>query len=124
MQRKEGDTEREIKCAMRAKMEKVRREKERRKKTRTEKQNDNQRTRSLKNECKCGGIDHKRISSSRCPWKGLLKEEVAQNYENRICEIVVPQNCEENTIVPSTEPTSEATEEGKQESEIAKITYS
>jgi hypothetical protein len=31
-------------------------------------------------------------------------------------EIVVPQNCDENTVVPTTEPTSEATEKEKRES--------
>jgi hypothetical protein len=41
---------------------------------------------------------------------------VAQNYEKRMCEIVVPQNCDENTVVPTTEPTSEATEKEKLES--------
>jgi hypothetical protein len=41
---------------------------------------------------------------------------VAQNYEKRMCEIVVPRNCDENTVVPTTEPTSEATEKEKGES--------
>ncbi len=35
-------------------------------------------------ECKCGGKDHKRISSSKCPWKGQSKEAVAQNYVKRL----------------------------------------
>jgi hypothetical protein len=42
--------------------------------------------------------------------------EVAQNYDMRMCKIVVPQNCEENTVVPTIEPSLEATEKGKQES--------
>jgi hypothetical protein len=37
-------------------------------------------------------------------------------------EIVVPQNCEENTVIPTTEPTSEATEKGKRESRDCKKT--
>jgi hypothetical protein len=41
---------------------------------------------------------------------------VARNYEKRMCEIVVPRNCDENTVVPTTEPTSEATEKEKRES--------
>jgi hypothetical protein len=40
---------------------------------------------------------------------------VAQNYGKRMCKIAIPQNCEENTVVPSTEPTLEAMEEGKRE---------
>jgi hypothetical protein len=41
---------------------------------------------------------------------------VAQNYEKRMCEIVAPQKCDENTVVPTTEPTSEATEKEKRKS--------
>jgi hypothetical protein len=91
-------------------------EKKRNKKARTGEANNNQLTRRTAKECKCGGDDHKRISSSRCPWKGLSKEEVARNYEKRMCEIVVPRKCDENTVVPTTEPTSEATEKEKRES--------
>jgi hypothetical protein len=36
--------------------------------------------------CKCGGLDHKRITSSVCPWKGLSKKEVRENYERRLDE--------------------------------------
>jgi hypothetical protein len=91
-------------------------EKKKKKKARTGEPNNNQLTRRTAKECKCGGGNHKRISSSRCPWKGLSKEEVAQNYEKRMCEIVVPGNCDENTVVPTTEPTLEATEKEKRES--------
>jgi hypothetical protein len=41
---------------------------------------------------------------------------VTQNYEKRMCEIVVPKNCDENTVVSTTEPASEATEKEKWES--------
>ncbi len=86
-------------------------EKERRKKTaRTGEANNNPLTRRTSTECKCGGDDHKRISSSRCPWKGLSKVEVARNYEKRMSEIIVPPVCDENPVDPTTEPTSEATE--------------
>ncbi len=86
-------------------------EKERRKKTaRTGEANNNPLTRRTSTECKCGGDDHKRISSSRCPWKGLSKVEVARNYEKRMSEIIVPPVCDENPLDPTTEPTSEATE--------------
>jgi hypothetical protein len=30
--------------------------------------------------CKCGGRDHQRIMSSKCPWQGLLQEVVCENY--------------------------------------------
>jgi hypothetical protein len=49
---------------------------------------------------------------------------VARNYEKRMCEIVVPQNCDENMVVPTTEPTSEATEKRNENLEMAKNTYS
>jgi hypothetical protein len=92
-------------------------EKKSKKKARTGEPNNNQLTRrTAREQCKCGGDDHKRISSSRCPWKGLSKEEVTQNYEKRMSEIVVPQNCDEKTVVPTTELTSGATEKEKRES--------
>jgi hypothetical protein len=97
---------------MRAKMDKVRRRKERRKKVRTARRNDNQLTHTTRTECKCGGDDHKRTSLLRCSWKGLSELEVVQNYEKRMSENVVPQKCEENTVDPTTEPMSEATEKG------------
>jgi hypothetical protein len=34
--------------------------------------------------CKCGQRDHKRITSSKCPWKGLCAEEVSAKYEQRM----------------------------------------
>jgi hypothetical protein len=33
--------------------------------------------------CKCGGQDHKQISSTKCPWKGLSKTKVAAKNEER-----------------------------------------
>jgi hypothetical protein len=37
-----------------------------------------------KNEgCKCGGRDHKRITSHKCPWQGLSASAVAANCEKR-----------------------------------------
>jgi hypothetical protein len=86
-------------------------EKKSNKQVRTGEPNNNQLTqRTAREQCKCGGDDHKRISSLRCPWKVLLKEEVTQNYEKRMSEIVVPRNCDDKTVVPTTEPTSGATD--------------
>ncbi len=90
--------------------------KRKKKRARTETANDNQLTRTTRTECKCGGSDHKRITSLRCPWRGLSKVEVARNYEKRLTENDFARNCEENTVEPSTEPTSEATQKRKQES--------
>jgi hypothetical protein len=67
-------------------------EKKSNKKVRTGEPNNNQLTqRTAREQCKCDGDNHKQISSSRCPWKGLSKEEVTQNYVNRMSEIVVPK---------------------------------
>jgi hypothetical protein len=33
--------------------------------------------------CRCGGVDHKQISSLKCPWKGMSKSEVSENYAQR-----------------------------------------
>jgi hypothetical protein len=86
------------------------------KKARTGEPNNNPPTQCTAKECKCGGDDHKQISSLRCPWRGLAKVEVARKYEKRMSKIIVPESCEENTVDPTTEPTLEATEKGKQES--------
>jgi hypothetical protein len=84
------------------------------KKVRTGEPNNNELTRhTAKEQCKCGGDGHKRISSSRCPWKGLSKEKMARNYGKRMCESVAPQNCDLNTVVPTSEPLLEATEKEK-----------
>jgi hypothetical protein len=43
--------------------------------------NSNKRTgssRKQKEGCKCGGRDHQRITSTKCPWKGLSTSEVAK----------------------------------------------
>jgi hypothetical protein len=34
-------------------------------------------------ECKCGGRDHQRTTSTKCPWQNLSKSVVAGNYEER-----------------------------------------
>jgi hypothetical protein len=34
-------------------------------------------------ECKCGGRDHQRTTSTKCPWHNLSKSVVAGNYEER-----------------------------------------
>jgi hypothetical protein len=81
---------------------------------RTDKQGDNPLMRVMKKECKCGSKEnYRQISLLRCPWKGLSKEEVAQKYEKRMSKKVVPLNCDESTVDPTTEPRSEATEKGK-----------
>jgi hypothetical protein len=41
-------------------------------------------TRRKAASCKCGGDDHKRITSSKCPWKGLSTKVVCKNYEQRL----------------------------------------
>jgi hypothetical protein len=44
--------------------------------------------------CKCGGLDHSRVNSKKCPWRGLSKKEHEAKYENRMkeCEVVVPMD--------------------------------
>jgi hypothetical protein len=46
--------------------------------------NNNKPTRNSSEECKCGGRDHKRISLSKCPLRGLLQVEVTENYGKRL----------------------------------------
>jgi hypothetical protein len=54
------------------------------------KTNNNQRTsvtgKKEATSCKCGGDDHRRITSSKCPWKGLSQKVVCENYERRLKE--------------------------------------
>lgn len=45
--------------------------------------NNNQLTRTSREGCKCGAMDHKRTSSSNCPWYGLPRKEVAANYARK-----------------------------------------
>ena len=90
--------------------------KRKKKRARTEPANDNQLTRTTRTECKCGGSDHKRITSLRCPWRGLSKVEVAQNYAQRLSENDFARNCDPNPDDPSTEPLSDPTERRKGES--------
>jgi hypothetical protein len=73
-----------------------------RKQRRTREAHDDKRTRRVsRGECKCGGTDHKRITSSKCPWSQLPKEEVARNYEQRMRTSAEPQNlnCREDMAV-------------------------
>jgi hypothetical protein len=56
-------------------------------------------------ECKCGAQDHQRVTSRNCPWKGLPKKEIMENYERRLKEWEVR---EKNTMATScTDPTEE-----------------
>jgi hypothetical protein len=34
--------------------------------------------------CKCGAIDHQRVLSKNCAWKGLSKKVIFKNYEKRM----------------------------------------
>jgi hypothetical protein len=94
------------------------------KKARTGEPNNNPLTRSTPKECKCGGVDHKRISSSRCPWKGLTKVEVAQNCAKRMSEIVVPRNGEETRLFLLQNLLRRLQRKGNENLEMAKNTYS
>jgi hypothetical protein len=85
------------------------------KKTKTGNERNNALTRQTKRQCKCGGDDHRRITSLKCPWYGLSRVEVAQNYEKRMNENVASLNCDENGSQPTAEPTLEATEKLKRE---------
>ena len=55
--------------------------KKKRANTETEAYNNNKRTTS--STCKCGGRDHKRVSSKDCPWKGLSKDEISKKCAER-----------------------------------------
>ena len=56
--------------------------------TKRAKSNNKKPTSTKKKEecCKCGGQDHQRITSSKCPWKGLGLKEVLANYAQRMKE--------------------------------------
>jgi N-acetylmuramoyl-L-alanine amidase CwlA len=59
--------------------------------------------------CKCGSLEHQRVSAKNCPWKGMSKKEIAVNYERRIEEM------KQTTEAGSTETVSgEPTEESVQ----------
>jgi hypothetical protein len=45
--------------------------------------NNNPLTRTSSDGCKCGAMDHKCTSSSKCPWKGMPRKEVAAKYALR-----------------------------------------
>jgi hypothetical protein len=79
--------------------------------------NNNKPTRKSKEECKCGGKDHKRPTSSKCPWQGLSPVEVSENYGKLLEKRVREQSCQpkineptENTVEVVAE---EVTEEGE-----------
>ncbi len=55
-------------------------EEPKRKKTKKDRADNN----SLTGSCKCGALDHQRVSSKSCPWKGLSKKEILENYERRM----------------------------------------
>ena len=49
-------------------------------------------SRTSRDKCKCGGSNHMRTSSFKCPWYGQSKEVVAQNYEQGMRTSALPQN--------------------------------
>jgi hypothetical protein len=72
--------------------------------------NSNKRTSLRKKEegCKCGGRDHQRITSGKCPWKGFSTSEVAENYERRVQKMNDVNDVNvlsQATMGPSEEPT-------------------
>jgi hypothetical protein len=76
--------------------------------TKRARKDNNTLTRSSGEECKCGGKDHKRISSSKCPWKGQSREEVTRNYEQRIAaRNNASLRCSQTTTSPTGDPTGE-----------------
>ena len=78
------------------------------KKRKRRRKDNNTLTRSSGEECKCGGKDHKRISSSKCPWKGQSREEVTRNYEQRIAaRNNASLRCSQTTTSPTGDPTGE-----------------
>jgi hypothetical protein len=62
--------------------------------------NNNKLTRTSGDGCKCGAKDHKRTSSSQCPWYGMPRKEVAANYAQRLTE-----SARVEAANPTTEPT-------------------
>jgi hypothetical protein len=84
----------------------------RKKKARTERSN-NGLTRKSDPECKCGSKEHKRITSSNCPWKGLMKKIVAEKYALRLAEI----NLTGEMNVTGGDPTAVATANATDKSE-------
>jgi hypothetical protein len=84
--------------------------------------NNNKPTRKSKEECKCGGKDHKHTTSSKCPWQRLLPVEVSENYGKLLEKRVREQSCQP-TINEPTENTveviaEEVTEEGEMRRKI------
>ncbi len=58
--------------------------------------------------CKCGGRDHQRITSGKCPWKGLSTSEISENYERRVQKMKTDENDvstdanDANVLLPAT----------------------
>jgi hypothetical protein len=34
--------------------------------------------------CKCGAVDHQRVTLKHCAWRGLSKKEIFEKYEKRM----------------------------------------
>jgi hypothetical protein len=41
----------------------------------------------LTSSCKCGALDHQRVSSKSCHWKGLCKKEIFKKHEMRMKDV-------------------------------------
>jgi hypothetical protein len=68
----------------------------------------NKLTRNSGEESECGGKDHKRISSSKCPWKGQGQEVVTHNYEQRMAMNNGSLRCFQTTTAPTGDPNGES----------------
>ncbi len=77
---------------------------------RTKKAKKQHNNKQLTGGCKCGGQDHKRISSTKCPWKGLSKSEVASNYEERLKEMKKMKEMEPTATTPTVDLCQNPTE--------------
>jgi uncharacterized protein (UPF0333 family) len=80
--------------------------------------NNNKPTRVSKEECKCGQRDHKRTSSSKCPWQKLSPGEVSENYARRMEKIVREQSCQATAIEPTGNTVAVVVEEVTEEGEM------
>jgi hypothetical protein len=81
------------------------------KKKRARKQGNNKLTRKCSDECKCGGRDHQRTSSSKCPWKGLSKIQVAENYVKRLEGKAGEEKSEKSENCTTSDPTANPVED-------------
>jgi hypothetical protein len=62
--------------------------------------------------CKCGAVDHQRVTWKTCPWYGLSKEERSKNYEQRMSEVRELEKMESEASATS-QPCTELTMESK-----------